>query len=241
MGFLGYLALMSSSGVLIPVVPGKLRPGQLGVVMIGRVIMGDIAVTLVDLCVRKLIQIEQVPGGDWLLRPGLASAPRQRRESLLGYEQTLLNGLAHKGESIGLTSLAGETAPLLDATRSAIVHEAVHRGWLRHLHHQERTSEGEELAGKIRAFQWQLRHFLSDQGHQAVPAELLPYALHFGFIARDHGPLAGFAHAWVEVFADLPGWRTPGHQRPSFDDGPLLTGDEEMSGQLGNALFLLGT
>lgn len=213
--------------------------------MIGRVIMGDIAVTLVDLCVRGLIEVEQVSGsgerGDWLLRPRLASAPQHRRESLLGYEETLLNGLAHEGESCRLSSLKSEAAHLVDATRSAIVHEAVHRGWLRHLHHQERTGEGEELAQKIRAFQRQLRHFISEQGHQAVPAGLLPYALHFGLIARDDGPLAGFAHAWVEAFADLPGWRAPERERPSFDDGPLLTNDDQMSMQLANAMYLLGT
>jgi hypothetical protein len=236
---------MTSGEVPVPVVPENLRPGQLGVVMLGRVIMGDIAVTLVDLCVRDLIRVEKVPGSDagsdWLLRPRLASAPQHWRTSLLGYEETLLKGLSHQGETCHLSSLPGQ-ARLLDATRSAVVRDSVHHGWLRHLDHQKRTGEGEELARKIRGFQRQLRHFTSGQGSRAVPDKLLPYALHFGYMARDDAPLVQFAHAWVEAFADLPGWRAPEPKHPEFDQvqGPLLTNDDSMSKDLASAAFLLG-
>lgn len=206
--------------------------------------MGDIAVTLVDLCVRDLIQVEKVPGmgagSDWLLRPRLASAPGHRRTSLLGYEETLLKGLSHEGGTCRLSSLPGHAAHLLDATRSAVVRDSVHHGWLRHLDQQERTDEGEELAREIRSFQRQLRHFTSGRGTQGVPDKLLPYALHFGYMARDDAPLVQFAHAWVEAFADLPGWRAPDPKRPEFTQGPLLTNDDGMSRDIANAAFLWG-
>lgn len=236
---------MASSGVVVPAVPDHLRPGQLGVVMLGRVIMGDIAVTLVDLCVRNLLQVEQVPaaGGssDWSLRPRPGSAPQHRRVSLLGYEETLLGGLSDQGEACHLSLLPTQGARLLDATRSAIVRDSVHHGWLRHLDHHKRTDEGEELARKIKVFQRQLRSFVSDHGNQEVPDRLLPYALHFGYMASSDAPLAQFAHAWVEAFADLPGWRAPEPpKRPDIDSGPLLTNDDTMSRQIATAAFLLG-
>jgi hypothetical protein len=236
---------MMSSEESAPVVPDKLRPGELGVITIGRVIMGDIAVTAVDLCVRDLLAVEEIPvadgRGDWLLRPRLASATQQRRTSLLGYEETLLEGLARQGEAFLLSSLSRQAAHLLDATRSAIVRDAVHHGWLRHLDHEKRTDEGDELAHKIWAFQGQLKDFISERGKQAVPAELLPYALHFGYVLREDSPLTRFAHAWVDAFADLPGWRTRDPQRSGFDDDPMLTLDDRMRQAVANEAFFLGT
>lgn len=234
---------MTSSELTAPVAPEKLRPGQLGVVIIGRVIMGDIAVTLVDLCVRDLIRIEKTAGpdgpGDWVLRPRLASAPRQRRESLLGYEETLLKGLSRHGETCLLSSLSGQAASLLDATRSAIVRDAVHHGWLRHLDRQKRTDEGDELAHEIWAFQGQLKDFISARGSRAVPDELLPYALHFGYPARDDAPLVQFAHAWVEAFANLPGWGSGEPRGPGSDDA-MLTKEERMRQAFFKEAFILG-
>ena len=98
----------------VPAPPGGLRPGQLGVVMLGRVIMGDMAVTLVDLAIRELVRVEQAPdGGDggWQLTPLLAGAPRQQRESLLEYEHKLLEGLADCGPASSLPALAAKAAP----------------------------------------------------------------------------------------------------------------------------------
>jgi len=237
---------MNSSEASAPVVPDKLRPGQLGVVSVGLVIMGDIAATAVDLCVRDLIRVEEAPGADgqsdWLLRPRLALAPQQRRASLLEYEETLLEGLSRKGETSRLSSLSGHAGHLLDATRSAIVRDAVHRGWLRHLDHQKRTDAGDALAHKIWAFQGQLKDFISERGKQAVPDELIPYALHFGYLARDDGPLVRFAHAWVEAFADLPGWRAREASGPSFDVDDRTQADlMRQAIQQQTDLFFLGT
>jgi hypothetical protein len=59
---------VTSSEASVPVVPENLRPGHFGVLLLGRVAMGDNAATLADLCVRGLLTIEPVAsadGGDW--------------------------------------------------------------------------------------------------------------------------------------------------------------------------------
>jgi hypothetical protein len=67
----------------------------------------------------------------------------------------------------------------------------------------------------------------------------MPYALRFGLLAPDGAPLVQFAHAWVELFGGLPGWRPPEYRRPEPDSGPLLNNDEEMSRQIFRAAFYL--
>jgi hypothetical protein len=66
----------------VPAALEGLRAGQTGVVVLGRVIMGDIAVTLVDLIQRELLTVEETAdGGDWLLTrwgelpPGRSTVP----------------------------------------------------------------------------------------------------------------------------------------------------------------------
>ena len=63
-------------------VPGALQgfgAGQTGVVVLGRVIMGDIAVTLVDLIQREFLAVEETTDHvDWLLTPMEKSAARQQ-------------------------------------------------------------------------------------------------------------------------------------------------------------------
>jgi hypothetical protein len=214
--------------------------------MLGRVVMADIAATLVDLCARDFLQLEKVPGADggddWSLRPRPALAGHAG-VALLGYEETLLKGLARQGEDCRVSWLPSQAAHLLDATRSAIVHESVHRGWLRHLDHKQ-TDEGEEFTRKARSFQRQVRHFISEASGNspAVPGELLPYALRFGLMASDDAPLVQFAHAWVVAFADLPGWQAPQPPKAVYapDYGPLLNDDDHMSRQIAMVAFQLG-
>jgi len=89
-------------------------------------------------------------------------------------------------------------------------------GWLRRLHHHERTGAGEELAGRLRAFRQELRSARPGRGPQVLDGEeeLLPHALHFGLAGAGHR-LARFAHAWVAAFAGLPEWRAPARWRTS--------------------------
>jgi hypothetical protein len=180
--------------------------------MIGHVIIGDIAATLVDLAGRGLLQVESTGAGDdWLLTP---SAPGEHE--LTPYEQILLQGLSDPGDASQLTSLAGRFAAVLDKTRAAVIHDAVHHGWLKHLHHAERTPAGQELTHRIRAFQRDLMHRQSERGPAGLDGPLLPYALHFGMISGDEIPLARFAHAWVATFKDLPGWKPAVRPHPDL-------------------------
>jgi hypothetical protein len=52
-----------------PASPDDLRPAQLGIILVGRVIAGHIGATLIDLSQRGFLCIEEVPGDSpqWLL------------------------------------------------------------------------------------------------------------------------------------------------------------------------------
>lgn len=203
---------MPSGDGLIPRPPDKLRPGQLGVVMLGRVIIGDVAVTLADLAVRQFLAVQEEDDRHesegtpavWSLAAVQAAGQAHRRESLLGYERTLLDAVAGGGQA-STSSLAPRMPRILEDTRREMLHDAVHRGWLGHLHHDRRTADGELLAARIRTFRNQLRHFASSQGEDALAGPLLPYALRFGLVRGDQ-PLARFARHWVSAFSPLPGW-----------------------------------
>jgi hypothetical protein len=137
----------------VPAALEGLRAGQTGVVVLGRVIMGDIAVTLVDLIQRELLIVEEpADGGDWLLTLAAGTAARRKHGALLDYEKRLLDGLGEGGGGSRLSSLADGFGRVLDETRKALIREAAHQGWLRHLHHDQRTPKGEELAGHVRSF-----------------------------------------------------------------------------------------
>jgi hypothetical protein len=210
---------MLAPGAQVPAPPDGIRPGQLGVVMLRRVIIGDIAATLVDLSIHGLLRVEEQSGGghtDWLVSPLRTTAPRHRRESLLRYERTLLDELARSGPAASLPSLAPRIPQVLEAARAALIRDAVHRGWLRRLHHDQRTEAGEQLAARIRAFQHGLRQLAAEQGEDALTGPLLPYALHFGMIHSDQLPLAAFAPLGgnLRSFAGLAHARAQAAQPP---------------------------
>jgi hypothetical protein len=123
----------------------------------------------------------------------------------------LLEWVARAGYATDLASLASDLPAGLAEVRDSVVRDAVRRGWLRRLHHHERTKAGEELASQLRAFREGLRHASAERGPQVLDG-LLPYALHFG-LARPELPLIRFAHAWVRRFAQLPEWRAPARWR----------------------------
>jgi hypothetical protein len=196
----------------LPVPPGGVRPGHLGVIATGQVIPGDIAATAVDLSLRGLLQIDSAgsEAGGWVLTP---AEPPQDGPDPVEYEQVLLEWVTRPGYgAIGLASLATGLPAGLAEVREGLVRDAVHHGWLRRLHHHQRTKAGEELAGQLRAFRQELRQASAARGPQILDGQLLPYALHFG-LARPRHPLARFAHAWVSTFAQLPEWRAPARWR----------------------------
>jgi HAMP domain-containing protein len=149
----------------VPAAIEGLRPGQTGVVVLGRVIIGDIAVS----------------------------------------------------------SLAARFGKALDETRKVLIRDAVHQGWLRHLRHDQRTAEAEELAGHVRSFRRDLRRLVADGDQRALSGQLLPYALRFGLLSDQGTPLVRFTQAWVRAFAELPGWAPPKPARPEYvSDQPLF-------------------
>ena len=211
--------------------------------MTGRVIIGDIAATLADLSVRGLLQAEvgaDSHTGGWTLTRAAVLSDGSSSEPL-AYEEVLLDWLPRPGFSASLASLLEELPSCLDEVRTRLVRDAIHRGWLRHLHH-ERTDAALELARRIRVFQASLRNLTDSPG--ALPGNLLPYALHFG-MADPEVPLVRFAHAWVTIASDLPGWRQPPPQRPDpVRDAPATSKpsiDEQMMGtDVGAMIWLTG-
>jgi hypothetical protein len=224
--------------VRLPQVPAGLRPGQLGVVVLGRVIMGDIAVTLVDLALRGWLSLEEADGG-WRLSP--LPGPSPAGPQLLAYEESLLESLAAEGQTARLEMLGGELTRTLDDVRTALVREAVHRGWLRHLHHDQRTEAGNELAERIHSFHREVSQRHAQRGNEALAAELLPYAIHFGLADPGTVPLARFAHAWVDRFKNMAGWS-------AHDPKPGLSSragdgfsDERMATRIAEAAYWVNT
>lgn len=205
------IAVMDEAEPLVP--PDGVRPGHLGLIATGRVILGDIAATAVDLSLRGWLEIECTGSQDdgWVLTP---AAPPQDGEDLLEYEQVLLEWVTRPGAAASLAWLAADLPGGLAEVREDLVRDAVRNGWLRRLRHHERTTAGEELAGQLRAFRQELRSARAGRGPQILDGPLLPYALHFGLAGPGHR-LARFAHAWVAAFAELPEWRAPARWRTS--------------------------
>jgi len=207
--------------MLIPASLKDLKPGEISLVTLGRVVMGDIAVTLVDLAQRDLVRVEETDDGtDWLLTP---SPDGSARRAIAEYETKLLEKLADRGQAARLSSLAADLGRDLGKVRHALEHEVVAQGWVRRLHHDQRTPKGEELARRLRSFQRELRKLKSDEGEEAFGGTLLPFALRCGLVSGDQPPLARFAHDWVRTFGDLPGWRPAQPARQIHDDyGPMF-------------------
>jgi hypothetical protein len=207
--------------MLIPASLKGLKPGEISLVILSRVVMGDIAVTLVDLAQRDLVRVEETDdGADWLLTPSHGVSARQ---AIAEYETKLLEKLSGRGQAVRLSSLAADLGRDLGKVRHALEHEVVAQGWVRRLHHNQRTPKGEELARHVRSFQRELRKFKSDGGEEAIGGTLLPFALRCGLVSADQLPLARFAHDWVRTFGDLPGWRPAQPARQLYDNyGPIF-------------------
>jgi hypothetical protein len=172
--------------------PRGLRPAQLGVVLVGRVTLAHLAATVVDLAARGRVAIEPVEddGPDWQIAAVDLSAA-----GLLGYEQTLLQGLFDGPQDIRLGQVTARMIPLLDRVRSQVVRDAVGAGLLglgpmRRLLARgqlgnpvagpvKRTRAGDELLKEIKAFRRELRAAAGAGGAGAL-AGYAPYAMIFG-------------------------------------------------------------
>ena len=120
-----------------------------------------------------------------------------------------------------MSALGPRIPEIMADTRRELIRDAVSRGWLRHLHHDQRTADGEQLAKRIRVFQRHLRQYASDQGDSALTGPLLPYVLHLGMVGRHDLPLVRLARHWVGSFSALPGWHPPAPTAPNPLDDPV--------------------
>lgn len=208
--------------------PGGLRPGQLSLLVIRRVIMGDVAATVIDLAQRGVLAVAEQDDG-WHVRVLPGQAAGRGQADLLAFERELLAALpmpADAAATPSLTELAARVGPRLDRVRAELEKEAVHRGWVHHWHHGDLTDSGAALAAELGRFGRKLSQLKTDTGEQALAGDLLPYALRFHLVGRDQVPLARFAAAWAEAFAGLPGWKAPGYKHPEYDDSGWIKADE---------------
>lgn len=204
---------MSSNGSNKSTFPGGALPAQLGLVLVRRATLGHVAATLVSLAERGPVTVTSETDGDgpevWLLsRSGRTPHPRGR------FETELLDGIPDASDPLPLTDDNPVLLiPALRAFRNALVKDAVHQGWLRHLHHDQLTPAGEELAGRARRLRTELRHARAIGDRETLTGRL-PYALAFGLIPPDSDlaagmPLARFAAAFAAACSDLPEWQQP--------------------------------
>jgi|SRR5580658_2386272 hypothetical protein len=163
--------------------PENLRPAQLGIVLLGRVILGHIGATLADLGQRGLIRIDEVPGDDrqdWLLTDerGQAASP----DAPLPFEATLLDGLFAGRAAVRLSEVNESLVPTLNRVRAQLRRGAVRLGLLRRWHRGDpapRTRRGEQLLTRIHSFRQELRA-LAASGDAEAMARFAPYMIMFG-------------------------------------------------------------
>jgi hypothetical protein len=168
--------------------PEGLRPAQLGIIVVGRVILGHVTATLVDLAQRGVLSLDETHDGldeahdgadtDWLLidrRSGLGSGG----DALLDFERTLLDGL-FCGNSVVRMSGLGETFLLpMNQMRKQLRRDAVRNGRLRRWRRGKRTPLGEQLLDEIHDFRRELRT-LAAAGDAAAMKGYAPYAMILG-------------------------------------------------------------
>jgi Predicted membrane protein (DUF2207) len=168
--------------------PADLRPAQLGIVLVGRVILGHVSATLVDLAQRGVLGLNEThdglddthngADGDWLLSDR-RGGPGSGGEELLDFERTLLDGVFY-GNSLVRMSALGETFVLpMNQMRKQLRRDAVRNGWLRRWGRGKRTARGEQLLHEVRDFRRELRT-LAAAGDAAAMAGLAPYATILG-------------------------------------------------------------
>jgi hypothetical protein len=156
---------------------------QLGIILVGRVIVGHLGATLVDLCQRGFPRIDDIPGGDdaqWLLTDQRSQAPGPA-VPLLPFETVMLDGLFGSQVQVRLPEAGAGLLAVIDRVRAELRRDAVRHGWLRRWRQDRRTEHGEQLLRQIQGFRQALRgRVLSGAG---VPAALAPYMMIFGLAA----------------------------------------------------------
>lgn len=155
--------------------PAGLRPAQLGIVLTGRVILGHVSATLVDLAGRGFLGLDEADT-DWLLTDRRAEAAAAAGP-LLDFEATLLDGLFGTSSLVRLSDLGEGMVPWLNKLRSQVRRDAIRQGWLSRWRRDPRTPRGTDLLSQIRDFRHDVR---AAAAAGELPAGLTPYAMIFG-------------------------------------------------------------
>jgi uncharacterized membrane protein YgcG len=103
--------------------PQNLRPAELGLILDESADTKDVTATIVDLAVRGVLTITEVPGKrDWLLtwKPNAVGV-------LQPFEKTLLDGLFTGREQVKLSDLKGAFRPTLQSAESQMYADAMSR------------------------------------------------------------------------------------------------------------------
>jgi len=103
--------------------PQNMRPAELGLILDESADTKDVTATIVDLAVRGYLTIAEGAGkADWTLTK--KSGPM---ESLLPYEETLLNGLFAGRDTVNLSELKGTFAPTLKMAEGQMYADSLSR------------------------------------------------------------------------------------------------------------------
>lgn len=99
--------------------PDRLRPGQLGIVVVGHVILGHVGATIADLAQRGFIRLDEVSGAErsqWLVTDlrGEAADSAGRLRS----EWTLCEGLFSSQSAVQLSDHGQQLIPVLTLVRA---------------------------------------------------------------------------------------------------------------------------
>jgi hypothetical protein len=249
---------------LIP--PENLRPAQLGIVFLGRVVLGHLSATIADLAHRGVLTVAEAPGApgnDWLLTDLRGRSPEHG--TLLPYEKRLLDGLFARRAEVTLSDLGPRLTDTIDRTRQSLRRDAVRRGllrrgWPRRGWPDRRTQRGEQLLTPIRQLRRELRALAASGDLERRP-DLAPYAMIFGLesagefgFAADHSGVTAqrrdtglpwsqvstFGQSWSSV-CDLAAHRGhhghgQGGHAPGHDYGGY-SGDGGFTGHHGGGFY----
>lgn len=113
--------------------PAGVRPGLVGTIVDEQANTIDVSATVVDLAVRGFLTIEEVEKGGVFSRADwrLTRLEPPEGEQLLGYEQTLLDGLFSTANPVLLSELKNHFSGTLSVVRNEMYDEVTRRGWFR--------------------------------------------------------------------------------------------------------------
>ncbi len=109
--------------------PEGLRPGQVGTLADFQAHPLDVTATIVDLGVRGYLRIDE-SGHNWRGRPDDWTLTKlEEPTDLLPYERALVDGLFRGSDSVELSSLRNHFATRMRSVQTALVDDAIARGW----------------------------------------------------------------------------------------------------------------